>query len=176
MLTKVQVAFSGALGDYHAHSCRKCALGGCAAREGIAAYRSSLFRSIGPCFIGTGGHGRAPVVREVQSPTRGHCQLHCCLPRGSQSQTVSGKSVGDKSLALFDMQKGEWKAQACATALLQQSVTSLTNDVGRWREPVRARRIGSPPRYSTPLIAQMSPPWGRKWSNITHLPSGDQTG
>jgi hypothetical protein len=30
--------------------------------------------------------------------------------------------------------------------------------------------------YSTPLIAQMSPPCGRKRSNITHLPSGDQTG
>ena len=32
-----------------------------------------------------------------------------------------------------------------------------------------------PPLYSTPLIAQMSPPCGRKRSNITHLPSGDQT-
>jgi hypothetical protein len=30
--------------------------------------------------------------------------------------------------------------------------------------------------YSKPLIAQMSPPCGRKRSNITHLPSGDQTG
>ena len=36
--------------------------------------------------------------------------------------------------------------------------------------------IGSSPRYSTPLIAQMSPPCGLKRSNITHLPSGDQTG
>ena len=30
--------------------------------------------------------------------------------------------------------------------------------------------------HSTPLITQMSPPCGRKRSNITHLPSGDQTG
>lgn len=30
--------------------------------------------------------------------------------------------------------------------------------------------------YSTPLIVQMSPPCGRKRSNITHSPSGDQTG
>jgi hypothetical protein len=40
----------------------------------------------------------------------------------------------------------------------------------------RKMPIGSPPRYSTPLIAQMSPPSGLKRSNITHLPSGDQTG
>jgi len=33
-----------------------------------------------------------------------------------------------------------------------------------------------PQGYSTPLIAQMSPPCGRKRSNMTHLPSGDQTG
>jgi len=30
--------------------------------------------------------------------------------------------------------------------------------------------------YSTPLMAQMSPPCGWKRSNITHFPSGDQTG
>ena len=36
--------------------------------------------------------------------------------------------------------------------------------------------VGKPQGHSTPLIAQMSPPCGRKRSNITHLPSGDQTG
>src|ERR1700757_3802781 len=56
------------------------------------------------------------------------------------------------------------------------TVCDILNDDVCGGEPARSRRIGSPPRYSTPLIAQMSPPCGRKRSNITHFPSGDQTG